>query len=138
MFYRFHVSSILAMFFSQNNLFWLLFSCYKGFETVKRPLYFNYSLLPVTKITFQMSFYLLSFIEFHHKKGKSSYLHTLKIKQIEWPAVLDIQPDWTKNNNFKLAQQYQHIWSVNTLQYKIILQLEVVEFSEPTRLLVVP
>lgn len=84
MFYRFHVSPILAMFFSQNNLFWLLFSCYKGFETVKRPLYFNYSLLPVTKITLQMSLYLLFLIEFHHKKGKSSYLHTLKIKQVEW------------------------------------------------------
>lgn len=138
MFYRYYVSSILAMFFSQNNLFWLLFCCYKGFETVKRPLYFNYSLLPVTKITFQRSFYLLLFIEFHHKRGKSSYLHTLKIKQVEWPAVLDIQPDWTKNNNFKLAQQYQHIWSVNTLQYKIILQLEMVEFSKSTRLLVVP
>lgn len=97
------------MFFSQNNLFWLLFSCYKGFETVKRPLYFNYSLLPVTNNNLSKAFNFLLFIEFHYKKGKSSYLHTLKIKQVEWPAVLDIQPDWTKNNNFKLAQQYQHI-----------------------------
>lgn len=109
MFYRFHVSSILAMLFSQNNVFRLLFCCYKGFETVKRPLYFNYSLLTVTRITFKMSFYLLFSIEFHHKKGKRSYLHKLKIKQVEWPAVLDIKPDWTKNNNSKLAQQYQHI-----------------------------